>query len=100
MYNYDRHYFTLSDRLERLRKQSGYSLAKFELEINYAQSYISRVEKGGSVPSIKYVGNIAKFLDISVDILLFGNDNDFNEMLEGVEVYEPIERKRKRKRKV
>ena len=61
---------TLADRIAFLRKQTSMTLDRLAVSSGLTKSYLSKVERGLSVPSISTAMKIARSLEVSVGQLL------------------------------
>jgi transcriptional regulator with XRE-family HTH domain len=61
---------TLADRIAFLRKQKSMTLDRLAISSGLTKSYLSKVERGLSVPSISTAMKIARSLELSVGQLL------------------------------
>ena len=64
----------ISNRLNEIRKELGYSQQKLSEKALISRSYIARVEQG-LVPSSEFIIKLSNALNISVDWLLTGRGN-------------------------
>lgn len=62
------------ERLAHLRKLKGLSQSELSQAIGIHLSQIKRYEKGSSQPTLDVLRNMAKVLEVSADLLLFGTD--------------------------
>ncbi|CAN8139854.1 Helix-turn-helix family protein [uncultured Thiomicrorhabdus sp.] len=70
-------------RLKILRKQNGYSLDRLAIESDLTKSYLSKVERGLSTPSISASIAIAKALNTDVTELFSESKNELIEIYRG-----------------
>jgi len=61
----------IGDKLRKLRKEQG--LTQYELAdaLGVTDSYISKVERNGARPGMRFVQNAARVLGVAVDDLLY-----------------------------
>lgn len=62
----------LGKRIQKIRRDKGWSQETFALEVELARSYISGVERGQRNLSFKAVARIAHSLDVSIADLCSG----------------------------
>ena len=67
----------LYEQIRDIAKTKGYSVNKLEQELGFARSSINKFNK--NKPSIDKLQQIADFLDVSVDYLTTGDDNQQRE---------------------
>ncbi len=72
----------IGSKIKGLRKQVNYTTSKLAKESYVAQSYLSDIENGKSVPTIETVEKILKVLNISL--------TDFFASIENTHVSEPL----------
>ena len=61
---------TLGHNLMRLRKQAGLTQVQLAEQVGISMTFISRVERGEKLVSIKVLETLADFFDVSYDDLL------------------------------
>ncbi|MFG6147451.1 helix-turn-helix domain-containing protein [Halobacillus sp. B23F22_1] len=67
----------IGDRIQALRKSKRMSIIKLAERTGFAKSYISSIERGvQSNPSIQFVEKVALELDVSVNYLILGENNE------------------------
>ncbi len=59
-----------SERLKKLRKESGYTQVQISENLNIRQQSYLRYETGQGEPSLETLVKLAKLLDVSTDYLL------------------------------
>ena len=59
-----------SERLKKLRKESGYTQVQISENLNISQQSYLRYETGQGEPSLETLVKLAKLLDVSTDYLL------------------------------
>lgn len=75
--NEERAFFMeLGDRIRKLRKELGMSQAELAKKIGMHPRQLPRYEIGTGKPSIDTLKKLARYLEVSSDYLLFGEDND------------------------
>jgi transcriptional regulator with XRE-family HTH domain len=67
---------SFSKNLKQLRAEKKISQADFAQKIGVHVTHLSRYERGLSSPSLEVTQKIAEELDISIDILVFGHQNN------------------------
>ena len=65
-----------SERLRKLRIQKGISQVQLAKQINTNNNYISKYERGDAIPEVKNLKALAEALDVSVDYLYDGIEED------------------------
>lgn len=68
--------FTLGQRIQETRIQKGIKALDMAVELNISKDQYSRIENGRSVCSTQKLYQIAQHLDVSVDYLLFGEQEE------------------------
>ena len=68
--------FTLGQRIQEARIQKGIKALDMAVELNISKDQYSRIENGRSVCSTQKLYQIAQHLDVSVDYLLFGEQEE------------------------
>ena len=59
------------EKLRILRKQQGLTMVQLAPELGFtSQSYISELETGVKIPSLKLAIKISRFFDVPVDMLV------------------------------
>ena len=89
-------YELISRRIRELRVERGLSQAQLAERADTTMPYINHIEKGRKKPSLEMLISIAVALDVSIDILLHGNQVsqkvscslEINDLLEDCDVYE------------
>lgn len=66
----------ISENLKKIRGQKGVSQDELAKKIDIHPVQLSRYERGQSVPSIDIVKKIADALEITIDELVYGNENN------------------------
>lgn len=61
---------SIGEVLKGVRKCSGITQAEFAKEIQVSQSYISKLEKNETSPSVEVLDQYAEYFDIEPDLLL------------------------------
>ncbi len=69
----------ISDNLKRIRNEKGMSQDELSKKIEIHSVQLSRYERGQSVPSIDIVSKIANALEVSIDELVYGKENNIAE---------------------
>ena len=59
-------------RIRHIRKQIGYTQEQLAEELNMDRSVLSRIEAGKYVCGVDFLAQIAIFVDVSLDFLVFG----------------------------
>ncbi|AKG03746.1 MULTISPECIES: helix-turn-helix domain-containing protein [Salimicrobium] len=73
----------IGDRIQHIRKNRGYSLSELAERANVAKSYLSSIERNiQKNPSVLFLEKISKELDVSMNYLLHGEQQDVNEPLD------------------
>jgi len=89
-------YDLISRRIRELRIERGLSQAQLAERADTTMPYINHIEKGRKKPSLEMLISIAVALDVSIDILLHGNQvsqqnscsSEINDLLADCDVYE------------
>ena len=69
----------IGGRMRLLRKGQGKTQAKFASELGISPSYLALIEAGKRVASLEVLALVSKYCCVSVDFLLFGEENpDFD----------------------
>lgn len=64
----------IGERIQKLRQDRGYSLSELAEKADVAKSYLSNVERNiQSNPSISFIEKIADALNVSINLLLYGD---------------------------
>jgi len=66
----------MSNRIKELRKFKKMSTKELGKAIGMSQQYISDIETGRTTPSLKTLGKIAKYFNVSIDFLLGKTNKD------------------------
>jgi len=64
-------------RLKELRAKEGISQEEMAKKIGVHVTHLSRYERGLSVPSLEVAEKIATALHVSIDLLVYGNQDSF-----------------------
>ncbi|HOT13801.1 MAG TPA: helix-turn-helix transcriptional regulator [Bacteroidales bacterium] len=67
---------SFSENLKRVRTQKGISQEELSKKIDIHPVQFSRYERAQSVPSIDVVQKIANALEVTIDELVYGNQNN------------------------
>ena len=62
--------------LKKLRSEKGFSQGEFAKKIDIHVTNLSKYERNISIPSLEIAKRIALVLDVSIDVLVFGEQND------------------------
>ena len=89
-------YELISRRIRELRIGRGLSQAQLAEKADTTMPYINHIEKGRKKPSLEMLISIAVALDVSIDVLLHGNQApqqsscslEIDELLTDCDVYE------------
>lgn len=89
-------YDLISRRIRELRVERGLSQAQLAEMAETTMPYINHIENGRKKPSLEMLISIAGALDVSIDVLLHGNQSsqqvlclpELNELLHDCDVYE------------
>ncbi|MCM3700599.1 helix-turn-helix domain-containing protein [Paenibacillus macerans] len=64
----------IGERIQKIRQDRGYSLSELADKADVAKSYLSNVERNiQSNPSISFIEKIADALNVSINLLLYGD---------------------------
>ncbi len=66
----------ISENLKKVRNKKGISQDELSKMIDIHSVQLSRYERGQSVPSIDIVTKIADALEVTIDELVYGNENN------------------------
>ncbi|SIS41381.1 helix-turn-helix domain-containing protein [Salimicrobium flavidum] len=73
----------IGDRIQHIRKDRGFSLSELAERANVAKSYLSSIERNiQQNPSILFLEKISNELDVSINYLLHGEQQDINEPID------------------
>ncbi|SDJ27826.1 helix-turn-helix domain-containing protein [Salimicrobium halophilum] len=73
----------IGDRIQHIRKDRGFSLSELAERAKVAKSYLSSIERNiQQNPSIQFLEKISNELDVSMNYLLHGEQQDINEPLD------------------
>ncbi|WP_347862209.1 helix-turn-helix domain-containing protein [Salimicrobium sp. PL1-032A] len=73
----------IGDRIQHIRKDRGYSLSELAERANVAKSYLSSIERNiQRNPSVQFLEKISGELDVSINYLLHGEQQDVDEPLD------------------
>ena len=78
---------TIGQRLFRLRKERGFSQRQLSLP-GVTPSYISRIEKGDRLPSVRTLRKLAPELGVSVEFLETGEEGEILNKKTVTEIHE------------
>lgn len=67
----------LGKNLKKLRLQNGLSLAQLSKQLNIKPDSFSKYETAINTPSVENLIRISKYFQVSVDYLLFGENNEY-----------------------
>ncbi|WP_082232882.1 helix-turn-helix domain-containing protein [Halobacillus massiliensis] len=66
----------IGDRINKIRRAKGLSMSELASRAGFAKSYISSIERGNQKnPSIHFIEEIVKALEVSVNELLQGQED-------------------------
>ena len=65
-----------AERLRKLRIQKGISQVQLAKQTNINNNYISKYERGDAIPEVKNLKSLAEALEVSVDYLYDGIEED------------------------
>ena len=80
---------TFGKRINRIRKEAGLSQERFSEIFGVSQQSVQKWENGNSTPSIEKIIMISKYFDVSLDMLLLGNDNRIVEEMNNKQIIKP-----------
>ncbi|UOQ94913.1 helix-turn-helix domain-containing protein [Halobacillus shinanisalinarum] len=67
----------IGEHIKRIRKEKHMTLSELAERSGFAKSYVSSIERNRQTnPSIQFLENISKELDVSLTYLLYGKEND------------------------
>ena len=73
----------IGDRIQHIRKDRGFSLSELAERAKVAKSYLSSIERNiQQNPSVQFLEKISNELDVSMNYLLHGEQQDINEPLD------------------
>lgn len=75
----------IGEFLKALRKSKGYTQQEVADELYVTQKTISRWENGEGVPDIAIITSVAEFYGVTVDELLKGEKNNYNQSIRTIE---------------
>ena len=67
----------IASRLKTLRQAFDYSGAYVADQIGYSPNQLWQIEKGNCIPKIDFIAKVCTVYGISIDFLVFGSDEDF-----------------------
>lgn len=77
----------IGERIKKLREQKGYSITELAELANVSKSYLSYIERNlNKNPSIHFLMKLVKPLDVSIDFLLTGIDQEGKDLHSGKEL--------------
>ena len=68
----DLDYVLIGQRIKEARKKKGWSQEKLSEEIDVAVGFISRIERGNPVVSLKRLAQISRVLEVNLEYLISG----------------------------
>ena len=71
----------IAKRLKLLRFALDITAEDVALQINYSANQIWRVERETCKPNIDFVAKICKVYGVSIDLLVYGTDKDFQKLI-------------------
>lgn len=79
----------IGERIKCLRESKGMSQRSLAEAIHVSPSFMNRMENGSSTPSIEYICNIAKVLDVTpqdvlCDIFVYTDDDSTAEQIKTI----------------
>lgn len=82
-------YLEIGQRMQNKRKELKITQEKLSEIIDVSPSYVSEIERGCSITSLATISKIAEVLDLSLDYLIFGINQDnsnttFSEILKTI----------------
>lgn len=92
----------ISEKIKQLRKKNGYTQLELAKELGLTRSSVNAWEQDISIPSTKYIRELAKLFGVSTDYLL-DMDESSTVNVSGLEVkdvqaiYEIVDRLRKKR---
>lgn len=86
---YELNYVEIGKRIKCKRKENNFTQEKLAEIINVSPSYISEIERGGSICSLATITNIAYALQTNLDYLVYGitidnSSKTFTEILKSI----------------
>ena len=75
----------LGKRLKQLREAHDLPGSYVADEIGFSTNSVWQAEKGTTRTNIEFMANICKFYGISMDLLVFGSDADFQQHIDKTE---------------
>ncbi|GIO43456.1 MULTISPECIES: helix-turn-helix domain-containing protein [Paenibacillus] len=67
----------IGERIQKIRQELGLSLSELAAKADVAKSYLSNVERNIQInPSISFIEKISHALNVSVGVLLYGDQPD------------------------
>lgn len=61
-------------RLEKLRDEAGYTKRQMSQKLNFSMNVYGEYEREQAKPSIETAGKLAKFFNVSLDFLVYGEE--------------------------
>ena len=79
----------LEKTIHKIRTEAKLTQAQFAELFDVSQQTVQKWESGGAVPELSKIIAIAKYFDLSLDMLVLGNDTRITEEMKGAELLKP-----------
>ena len=79
----------LEKTIHKIRTEAKLTQAHFAELFDVSQQTVQKWESGGAVPELSKIIAIAKYFDLSLDMLVLGNDTRITEEMKGAELLKP-----------
>lgn len=87
-----------ADSLKKFRIQKGFSQDDLAKKVSVHPKHISRYERGLSLPSVEIASKIAQELDISIDMLVLGDNANSLEDMELFNLFKKVQTMEKKQK--
>ena len=71
----------IASRLKLLRFALDMKVEDVSYQINYSANHIWQIERATSKPNIEFIAKICKVYGISIDLLVYGTDKEFQQLI-------------------
>lgn len=78
MSDYSINAIDIGKRIRELRKKRGKTQSYFADLLYISPSYLALIESGKRTPTLEVLVQISKICDVTLDYLVYGNDNTLN----------------------
>lgn len=74
----------IANRLKLVRNALDMNAEDVAHEINYSANLIWQIERAASKPNIDFIVRICKVYNLSIDVLVYSTDKEFQEILNDI----------------